>query len=728
MDVTLSAKYSSRPSYTLNLRVWTASNDVANNRSYYNYRVYARSSSSNGSYFYDCRKWYARVANDYPSGCAALNFAGGGDYNGKEITLGQGNGNWIGHDGNGYLNFVIAANHNNCPTFGSAGIGDSWVSADRLPKVPSAPGWASIDNVTTTGFRVRWGAASDNGAGLDAYLVRISENSDMSNYSDTLQDASTYEYTYTGLTPGKTYYIQVYAHNSVGFGPSTQMQQQSTIPATPPGLSIVPALNGRSALATMTPPGNVSGVTKYGIGWREVSNPGNAGYGETTSTQYTVSGQLPGSVWEYRAKAFIDSYESPWSNWVAVVQPNPNTNPGDYFDGSTAARADTTFVWTGTANASVSAARAPRPTAWNYSSANTLGQPCTLQRATGGAFGAYSAKLIFFQDQTDLAWAGPGGISQAEIPNNAPVEVGALYWGSLWVNPSRSQSMRCSLVWISATGSLVGVSNGTAQVAAGGVWTRVTVSGIAPAGAVSAFPVAADSPGTPGHSMWLGGEYIFVDAGMVTLAELFPYFDGNSQDGNGYEYDWMGTPNASVSTRTYVSGSEVDPLLDPDCPPAPEPPRAPQIEDSCIIDVGTWRRYWEQIPASEIAAWNTMLPTMFIRSGVQPTRQVRIRIYENPSGASPSSFNASNWVSEQILSYVPPNTEIELNGIDQRVWAYIDGESAPRPADKLLYGSNGEPATWPELGCGQGYLLSFDVPLDAPVGNVSVELELTRRV
>ena len=50
--------------------------------------------------------------------------------------------------------------------------------------------------------------------------------------------------------------------------------------------------------------------------------------------------------------------------------------------------------------------------------------------------------------------------------------------------------------------------------------------------------------------------------------------------------------------------------------------------------------------------------------------------------------------------------------MSQRTWAEVDGGDAA-PADKLVYGTGGIPATWPVLSCGVGYLLSFDAPLEA---------------
>jgi len=106
---------------------------------------------------------------------------------------------------------------------------------------------------------------------------------------------------------------------------------------------------------------------------------------------------------------------------------------------------------------------------------------------------------------------------------------------------------------------------------------------------------------------------------------------------------------------------------------------------------------------------------------------VRIRFYENPDQLDQSAIDVSSWVAEQIISYMPSYTVLTLDGVSQRVWAEVEGGAA-RPADKLLYGTGGTPATWPHLSCGQGYFISFDVPLDTLVGNPTVEIALTERM
>jgi hypothetical protein len=56
------------------------------------------------------------------------------------------------------------------------------------------------------------------------------------------------------------------------------------------------------------------------------------------------------------------------------------------------------------------------------------------------------------------------------------------------------------------------------------------------------------------------------------------------------------------------------------------------------------------------------------------------------------------------------------------------GGGDPISANRLLYGTGGVPATWPNLRCGIGYVITMDVPLDAPAGNLDARVVVTQRM
>jgi hypothetical protein len=111
------------------------------------------------------------------------------------------------------------------------------------------------------------------------------------------------------------------------------------------------------------------------------------------------------------------------------------------------------------------------------------------------------------------------------------------------------------------------------------------------------------------------------------------------------------------------------------------------------------------------------VPTLEIASGAYAARQVRVRYHPNPFDYSVEQVDTTTWCAEQIISYLPASSVMTLDGVTQRAWAEVKGGVA-QSADHLLYGTNGQPATWPILSCGISYVISLEVPIDAPEGNI----------
>ncbi len=504
-----------------------------------------------------------------------------------------------------------------------------------------------------------------------------------------------------------------------------------TLPMLAPGVAVTPSLDGSAATLQLTSPPQVT-PSRYNVERRPVGGATTAF--DTTSTTVPVTGLTPGQNYEWRSRAVVGSYvgdrAGQWSGWVLVSQPNPNTNPGDFFDGSSADTPDVDFVWTGTANNSTSKAQGKRATGWRSfdDGRGASGLPVgggVQVRVTGGRSGVFGSRVTFFADATAPGFIG--GTSPLD-PGRQDVAEGGVYWGSVYVQPSRSQRMAARLEWRNAAGAVVGVAAvGTPVVVPTGPgMTRLVVQGTAPAGAEWAAVGWIDVAGT-GHSPWLGGQSVLQDDAMTSISELIDWFSGDTPDTALFSYAWEGLANASESSRTTLDTGDFDPLADPDCPTIPSAPQPPAIVDDCIEEVGTWRRYWAIIPADQISEWLDLVPTITITTGPIAARQVRIRVYQNPFEVAPDNFDASTREAEQIVSYIPPLTTLTIDGVAQRVWAEVD-EAGAIAADRLLYGTGGGPATWPVLSCGTAYLVSFDVPLDAPEGNLSVDVALTTRM
>lgn len=729
MDVTRSAGYSGRP-YTAHLRVYTL--QVSGNSSRYHHDAWATSNSGYGSYSYNdstCNVW---VAGDYWGHFVSdMLFGPSGDYAGKSRGFGSGDGNWKAHDGNGNLSFVIRIQHPAPSPFGTADTGDQWVAADRIGAVPGQVSGVTSSAVTPTQATISWSTPSRGNSDINNYDLHVCTDTSFAGgpscpHYSWIGSAATSKVV-TGLNPGTTYYVRVRAQNGDGQGAWSATYSFTTLPSTPPTLSVVASPAGSSASVTLTPPGGISTVDKYTVRWEylapaPIPNP-SVWTQDTTTPTATITGLIPGATYRWSATATIGTYVSPSSANQDLVQPKPSTSAGDYFDGSTTppVGSDVTYAWTGTASNSTSVTQGQGVLGWSGQAVS--GGAFTLHRVTGGQFGFYGAQVTV---SADLSAAAPGlrvGIDNSD-PYRTNVEPLTTYVGSIYVAPSRQQRLAAELTWVTAAGALISRSAGTAVLAPVGQWTRLAVTAQSPSNVEFALIRFIDASGT-GWSQVVAGDTFRADGAMISLGELFPYFDGDTPDTLSYDYSWLGTANNSQSTRTPLSNT-IDPLADPDCPPVATAPRPPTVPSDCISDVGVWRRYWAYIPADQVTDWLTTIPTLELETAGNAERQVRVRMYPNPFNRPTDQIDPSDFCSEQIISYIPPNTRLTIDGVTERVWAEVEGGS-PLSADHLLYGSDGTPAAWPHLSCGIGYWASFDVPNEAPAGNLSIRVLLTER-
>jgi hypothetical protein len=446
----------------------------------------------------------------------------------------------------------------------------------------------------------------------------------------------------------------------------------------------------------------------------------------TTSATLTVNGLTPDATYQWRARARIGTYISPYSDWTAVPQPSPNTYPGKFFSGSTADTVDIDYGWDATAQNSTSYGLGPAPVGWLTFAQGDPGGIVggSVARASASLFGPYAVKVSFWQDQT-----GPGFTAGTsfDIAQAAKVEEDGYYTGSISVLFRRANRARARLAWISAAGAFLGYAEGAGQAIPVDTITRLSVGGVAPTGAEYAAVWWVTEAGT-GYTNWLGGDSVIMDGAMITLGSvLFPYFDGDSASTPGFDFAWVDDVINGVSVRLTVPVDEVDPLADPDCPAMPPPPLPPEIETDCITETGTWRRYTLTIPATEVPAWSEVIPSVTLATGASEERQVRIRFFENPDNLLVTMLDDTSWTAELILTYIPPTTAITLDGMTERVRAEVAGR-APVPANHLLQGTRGAPAVWPVLSCGISYIVAIDVPPEAPSGNLVAGLQLTGRM
>lgn len=615
----------------------------------------------------------------------------------------------------------------------ASGIGTASTSeGQQVAGTPNAPGGLSWNSsvLSTCNLGLNYSRGGDNGSAIVQDEVQWATDAGFSNVVWSDGGASGYSSPSCGSTPGApallpgtTYYVRVRSRNGVGWGGWSSTASATTLPADPPGMTVTAAASGQSATVAMTPPGGASGVTKYTVERRPLPAATPTTSTDSTGNSQTITGLTPGVQYEWRASAWFGTYQSPWTAWTAVQQPNPNTSPGDFFDGNKAAIADVTYSWTGMANNSTSRATGRGVDGWAVD-LTASGGTAVCQQVTGGYVGTSAARMVM---KTDATAAGARlGMANA-TGKRAAVLATAQYVGSIFVKPSRAQRLAARIVFTDAAGTAVGSATvGTAQqVTSTTTWTRLNVAATAPAGAAFALVTAIDVSGT-GWSAWLSGEFLDADAAMVSLQALFPYFDGSTPDTTLYAYEWMGAANASASRRL-TPPEQPFVVQDPDCAVVPSAPLPPQIENDCIVTIGEWLRYSYSIPALEVSEWLAVVPTIELSTLGAAATQVRVRFYRNPTGGPISSFTDwDDWESELYLSYMPPNAVVTLDGITQAATADVSGHTGV-PMDHLMYGSDGGVVTWPLLTCGDAYIMTVDTPIDLPPGGLSVAVDLRQR-
>jgi hypothetical protein len=362
------------------------------------------------------------------------------------------------------------------------------------------------------------------------------------------------------------------------------------------------------------------------------------------------------------------------------------------------------------------------PATWNDATgfaALGSGSVALTWEATGGPTGD-SFVRVTAQETMDYF-----GVAAGQTVSQLPVVGGEVYVFSAYMESSTSFGITQVIEWFNATGDSLRVDT-MLPTDPLPTWTRCSTWALAaPDDAARAsieFFVNAMSEGGTIAS----GDTI--DIGFVMAsnrARLSDFFFGYTPDTDEYTYAWAGAENASASTKTVVPVPE-SALIDPDCGPIPVAPRPPVVPEMCIDSPVNWRRYWVEIPAEDVALWASTVPTITLNTRDGAERQVRVRFHPNPFGYPVDVVDPLGYCGEFILSYLPANTILTVNGMNESAFAQVAG-GEPLAADHLLYGTDGTPMEWPELSCGVPYVVTIDVPTNESLDNLAIELTVNRK-
>lgn len=150
------------------------------------------------------------------------------------------------------------------------------------------------------------------------------------------------------------------------------------------------------------------------------------------------------------------------------------------------------------------------------------------------------------------------------------------------------------------------------------------------------------------------------------------------------------------------------------------PPRPAAILPPNVLDISSWRRLTTVIPAALTDRPGLVVPVVRIFTGSFGAQFVRVRFYRDEV----PSNTGCNYDGEFLVSYVPPNSIMTMDAIRREIAVTMpDGRVVP--GGHLLFGTDGRPFQWPELGCHHTYTVTADMmPGQA---DVSVHVEVAVR-
>jgi hypothetical protein len=200
---------------------------------------------------------------------------------------------------------------------GTSGLGGPTTLTVDIERssAPNAPSKPVISNVQATSMRLRWTAGANNGAAIDLYQVARNLSNTTTGSTPFNVDLDT---TFTGLTPGTTYYWWARTHNAKGWSPYSPVASAKTIKVgDAPDQVIVSDATQTSFVVSFTDNGNGgSTVLERQIAYSTVNTTSGASTVSYTGVR-TITGLQPATTYFFWARVRNAAGWGPYSPVVS---------------------------------------------------------------------------------------------------------------------------------------------------------------------------------------------------------------------------------------------------------------------------------------------------------------------------------------------------------------------------------------------------------------------------
>ena len=211
------------------------------------------------------------------------------------------------------------------------------------------------------------------------------------------------------------------------------------------------------------------------------------------------------------------------------------------------------------------------------------------------------------------------------------------------------------------------------------------------------------------------GQRVPVIEGFLDPAIEIPWAGGVIPEGAMIDLDGF------IATDTECESVDAGAIFDPLFPATILPPAPPNVPLGNYQPPQNWRRRQFTIPKTYVPLWGDVVPTVQVHARTADVRNLRLRFYSDPYLIGDISDDPCSYCGDIVISYVPQDHTLVLDGCEQIVYVVTPG-GVRRRADSLVFKTDGTPFEWPSLSCGFGYIVTVDLPQtqEPPVVDLSL--------